>query len=49
MHEYALITLDMIECASLYLGKETAEFTRILNLSTAVDSITSLYKLLSSC
>ena len=42
MHDYALITQNMI------LKKQSAEYVRILNMSDAVHSIRSLYKLLSS-
>ena len=39
----------MIEYASVYLKKKSAEFARIiLNVSRAVHSISSLYSLLSS-
>ena len=48
MREYALITLDMIKYVGIFLKKESAEYDRILNESDAVDSIRSLYKLLSS-
>ena len=49
MLEYALITLNTTEYSSMYLKKQSAEYTRILNVSDAVHSIKSLYKLLSSC
>ena len=42
MRDYALITQNMI------LRKQSAEYARILNVSDAVHSIRSLYKLLSS-
>ena len=48
MCKYALITLRMIEYAGIYLKKQSAEYARILNVSDAVHSIKSLYKLLSS-
>ena len=48
MHEYALITLNTIEYAGIYLKNQSAEYTRILNVSNAVHSIRSLYKLRSS-
>ena len=48
MHEYALITLNMIEYAGIYLKKQGGKYARILNVSDAVHSIRSLYKLLSS-
>ena len=38
----------MIEYAGIYLTKQSAEYARILNVSDAVHSIRSLYKLLSS-
>ena len=49
MCEYALMTLNTTEYASIYLKRQSAEYTRILNVSDAVHSIKSLYKLLSSC
>ena len=48
MREYALITLNMIEYAGIYLKKQSADYTRILNVSDGVHSIRSLYKLLTS-
>ena len=48
MSEYALITLNVIEYADVYLKKQSAEYARIiLNVSDAVHSIRSLI-LLSS-
>ena len=45
---YALITLNMIEYADVYLKKQSAEYARIImNVSDAVQSIRSL-NLLSS-
>ena len=38
----------MIEHADIYLKKQGAEYARILDVSDAVHSIRSLYKLLSS-
>ena len=38
----------MIEYASIYLKKQSAEYARILNLSNVVHSVGLLYKLLSS-
>ena len=38
----------MIEYASIYLKKQSAEYARILNVFDAVHSVRSLYKLLSS-
>ena len=38
----------MIKYVGIFLKKESAEYDRILNESDAVDSIRSLYKLLSS-
>ena len=38
----------MFEYARIYLKKRSAEYARILNVSDAVHSIRSLYKLLSS-
>ena len=49
MCEYASVTLIMIEYAGIYLKKQSAEYARILNVSDAVHSIRSLYKLLRSC
>ena len=48
MHEYALIMLNMLEPACIYLNKQKSEHTRILNASDVVHSLRSLYKLLSS-
>ena len=48
MSEYALITVNMIEYAGIYLKSQSAEYASILDLSDAVHSIRSLYKLLSS-
>ena len=48
MREYALITLNTIEYAGIYLKNQSAEYARILNVSNAVHSIRSLYKLRSS-
>ena len=43
MNEYALIMLNMIEYANIYLKKQSAEYARIiLNVSDAVHSISSL-------
>ena len=48
MSGYALITLNMIEYADVYLKKQSAEYARIiLNVSDEVHSIRSLI-LLSS-
>ena len=48
MSEYALITLNVIEYADVYLKKQSAEYARIiLNVSDAVHSI-RLLSLLSS-
>ena len=48
MSEYALITLNVIEYADVYLKKQSAEYARIiLNVSDAVHNIRSL-NLLSS-
>ena len=44
MREYALITLNMIEYAGIYLKKQSADYTRILNVSDGVHSIRPLYK-----
>ena len=48
MHEYASVMQNMIQYASIYLKKQSAEYVRILNVSDAVHSIRSLYNLLSS-
>ena len=45
MLEYSLITLNMIEYGDIYL---CAEYARTQNVSDAVHSIRSLYKLLGS-
>ena len=47
MHEYASITLSMIECADIS-EKQSNEYAGIRNFSNAVHSIRSLHKLLSS-
>ena len=48
MHKYASVTLNMIEYAGIHLKKQSAEYARILNVSDALHSIRSLYKLLTS-
>ena len=48
MREYALITLNTIEYAGIYLKNQSAEYARVLNVSNAVHSIRSLYKLRNS-
>ena len=48
MREYALIALNMIEYAGIYLKNQHSEYARTLNVSDSVHSIRSLYKLLSS-
>ena len=48
MPEYALIWLDILEYGWIYLNKQSCEYARILNVSDPVQSIRSLYKLLSS-
>ena len=48
MREYVSITLKMIEYAGIYLKKQSVEYARIRNVSDAVHSIRSQYKLLSS-
>ena len=48
MREYALITLNMIEYAGIYLKKQNAKYARNLNEFDAIHSIRSPYKLLSS-
>ena len=45
MREYASTTLNVIEYAGIYLKIQRAEYARILNVSDAVYSIRSLYKL----
>ena len=48
MSEYALATLNMFEYAGIYLKKkQSAEYARIPNVSHAIHSLRSLYKLLS--
>ena len=46
MREYALITLNMTEYARIYLKKQSAEYSRTVNVSDAVTihSTRSLYK-----
>ena len=39
MHEYASITLNMIEYTGIDLKKQSAEYARILNVSDAVHSM----------
>ena len=47
MHEYALIMLNMFEYAAyIHLNKQSSEYARIPNVSDAVHSTRSLYKLL---
>ena len=48
MHEYASITLSMIEYAGIHLKKQSTEYVRIPNVSDGVHSISPLHKLLSS-
>ena len=48
MREYASITLNTIGCAGTYMNKQSAEYAGILNVSDAVHSVRSLYKLLNS-
>ena len=48
MREYALIMLNILEYACIYLNKLSFEYVRILNVSDAVHSIRLLYKLPSS-
>ena len=48
MREYALIMLNVLEYTCTYLNKQSSEYARILNLFDTVQSIMSLYKLLSS-
>ena len=49
MSEYPSIMLNMVEYTDVYLKKQNAEYARIiLNVSDAVQSIRSLYNLLSS-
>ena len=42
------MTLNVTEYVGIYLKKQSAEYARILNVSDAVHSIRSVYKLLSS-
>ena len=48
MQHYASVALNIIETAGIYQEKQSAEYARILDVSDAVHSIKSLYKLLSS-
>ena len=48
MSEYTLATLNSFEYAGIYLKKkQSAEYARIPNVSDAIHSLRSLYKLLS--
>ena len=46
--EYALIMLNMLEYLCIYLKKQSSECVRILNVSSAIHSMRSMFKLLSS-
>ena len=48
MDEYALVMLNVLEYACIYLNNQSPEYARILNLSDAVPSMRSLYKLFRS-
>ena len=48
MREYTLIILNMLEYACIYQNKQSSEYASIINVSNAVRSVRSLYKLLSS-
>ena len=48
MRGYALIKVNMFEYAWKYQNKQNSEHARILNVSDAVYSMRSLYKILSS-
>ena len=48
MREYALIMLNILEYACIYLNKLSFEYVRTLNVSDAVHSIRLLYTLPSS-
>ena len=48
MRQYALITLNMLEYAYIYLNKQSSQYARILSVSDVVHIIRSLYELLSS-
>ena len=48
MSEYALIMLNMLNYACIYLNKQSSEYTVFLNVSDAGHSKKPLYKLLSS-
>ena len=41
MHEYALVMLNMIKYAGIFLKKQSSEYARILNVPDAVHSIMS--------
>ena len=46
--EYALIMLNMLEYLCIYLKKQSSEYVRILNVSSAIHSMRSMSKLRSS-
>ena len=48
-YAYAWICVNNTEYVWMCLNKQISEYVRILNVSDAVHSISSLYKLLSSC
>ena len=48
MPQYAWIYLNNPEYACIYQNKQSSEYARIINVSNAVRSVRSLYKLLSS-
>ena len=48
MHEYASVTLSILEYAEIYLKEQGAKYARILYVFDAVHSLKSLYKLLNS-
>ena len=47
-YAYAIIMLNTTEYSGIYLKKKEAEYARIPDISDAVHSIRSLYKLLRS-
>ena len=48
MREYGLIILNILEYACIYRNKQSSKHAKILNVSGALHSMRSLYKLLTS-
>ena len=49
MHPHTSVTTNIIKYAGIYQEKLSTEYARFLDISDAVHSIKSLYKLLSDC